>query len=258
MSALEYKGKHYTWVMNFGFAAIALGIGLSAFGITSPLWLLLSLIVLVVLETLNSAGFHRLFCHRSYKTSRFWEVFLLTAGSIIGFGSSIQWFITHSIHHMFSDTEKDPYRIARFRDVFIPQKFTRNFKCPLSIHRRFESELKDPAHQFFHRYYWLFPFAVITVLGLLSPVVLLYGYLIPCAGMVLSGRLFTYLAHLNDKPSNKSWWLLFASGEWRHGAHHDDPGRWDLRDKWYHLDLAAIFISLIKKDDDGHRPTYAR
>ena len=40
--------------------------------------------------------------------------------------------------------------------------------------------------------------------------------------------------------------LLPASGEWLHGSHHDRPGRKSFRAAWWHPDLGAAFIRLIR------------
>ncbi|MDX6636650.1 MAG: hypothetical protein QOJ01_161 [Solirubrobacterales bacterium] len=56
-----------------------------------------------------SLGFHRLFTHRSFKTSRPVRVLLAVLGSAAVEGSVIEWVSTHRKHHRFSDRPGDPH-----------------------------------------------------------------------------------------------------------------------------------------------------
>ena len=56
-----------------------------------------------------TAGYHRYFSHRTFKTTR-WFQFLLAffAQTSIQKGA-LWWAANHRTHHKFSDTEKDPH-----------------------------------------------------------------------------------------------------------------------------------------------------
>lgn len=83
--------------------ALALQYGVSA----TALWLFA---VMVVLTSFGiSIGFHRLFAHRAFQTSRPMRVLLLILGSMAMQGSLLYWVPTHRRHHQFSDTEFDPH-----------------------------------------------------------------------------------------------------------------------------------------------------
>ena len=65
------------------------------------------LIVLVIIYTLTgigiTVGFHRLFTHRSFKTTRRLRALLAVLGSMAVEGPVIEWVSTHRKHHRFSD-----------------------------------------------------------------------------------------------------------------------------------------------------------
>ncbi len=60
-----------------------------------------------------TAGYHRYFSHRSYKTSRVFQFILAFGGSMAAQKGALWWASHHRLHHRFSDTE---------RDIHSPQK----------------------------------------------------------------------------------------------------------------------------------------
>jgi stearoyl-CoA desaturase (delta-9 desaturase) len=56
-----------------------------------------------------TVGFHRLFTHRSFKTSRPLRAMFAVLGSMAVEGSVIEWVATHRKHHSFSDRPGDPH-----------------------------------------------------------------------------------------------------------------------------------------------------
>jgi stearoyl-CoA desaturase (Delta-9 desaturase) len=71
------------------------------------------LIVLAITYTLTglgiTVGYHRLFTHRSFKTTRTVRALLAVLGSMAVEGPVIEWVSTHRKHHRFSDREGDPH-----------------------------------------------------------------------------------------------------------------------------------------------------
>jgi stearoyl-CoA desaturase (delta-9 desaturase) len=71
------------------------------------------LVVLAITYTLSglgiTVGFHRLFTHRSFKTTRGVRALLAVFGSMAVEGPVIEWVSTHRKHHCFSDVAGDPH-----------------------------------------------------------------------------------------------------------------------------------------------------
>ncbi len=71
------------------------------------------LLVLGILYTLTglgiTVGYHRLFTHRSFKTSRPVRALLAVLGSMAVEGPLTEWVATHRKHHSFSDQPGDPH-----------------------------------------------------------------------------------------------------------------------------------------------------
>jgi stearoyl-CoA desaturase (delta-9 desaturase) len=70
------------------------------------------LVVLAITYTLTglgvTVGYHRLFTHRSFKTTRGLRAVLAVLGSTAVEGPVIEWVATHRKHHQFSDRVGDP------------------------------------------------------------------------------------------------------------------------------------------------------
>ena len=60
-----------------------------------------------------SCGVHRLWSHRSYKTTRPIEFVLMILQTYTGLFSIYDWSLDHRVHHKFVDTDADPYNIKR-------------------------------------------------------------------------------------------------------------------------------------------------
>lgn len=71
------------------------------------------LVVLALMYTLTglgiTVGYHRLFTHRSFKTTRTLRALLAVLGSMAIEGPVIEWVATHRKHHRFSDQAGDPH-----------------------------------------------------------------------------------------------------------------------------------------------------
>ena len=242
---LTFKPQHYAVVLRAGLACAFLCLGLVATGVVAWPWLFGILAAYVFMAVTNSAGFHRLFAHRSYETSIFWETFLLITGTLSCYGSSLQWCVMHSDHHRHADTERDPHQFNSFWDVF-RENYSMD-TIPLSSRRVIARLLQRPLHGFVHRFYWAFPAVWSLIMLAISWKAMLFCYWAPVGVVIFSAALFNYIAHSDNGPTNSAYSVLFASGEWRHKLHHDKPHRWDLREKWWHIDCGAYLIMLIKR-----------
>ena len=71
------------------------------------------LLVLAITYTLTglgiTVGYHRLFTHRSFKTTRTLRALFAVLGSMAVEGPVIEWVATHRKHHRFSDHPGDPH-----------------------------------------------------------------------------------------------------------------------------------------------------
>lgn len=71
------------------------------------------LLIMVVLYLLTAfgitLGYHRLFTHRAFETSRAFRAIIAILGSMAVEGSVITWVADHRKHHAFTDVDGDPH-----------------------------------------------------------------------------------------------------------------------------------------------------
>ena len=75
----------------------------------------LALFVFFVIATgmATTIGYHRLFAHGTFKTSAAVRFFLLLFGAATFEESALKWSSQHRQHHLFTDTEHDPYGVNK-------------------------------------------------------------------------------------------------------------------------------------------------
>jgi stearoyl-CoA desaturase (Delta-9 desaturase) len=229
------------------------------------------LVVLAIAYSLTglgiTAGFHRLFTHRSYKTGPALRLILGALGSAAIEGPLIEWVSNHRKHHQFSDEDGDPHS---------PHHHGRGVRGALrgllhahvgwilggeemaSPERYAKDLLDDPVARFVDRMFllWLLaglalPFALGwaltgTIAGALTG--LLWGGAVRI--LLLHHATFSVnsLCHFfgrhpyetGDHSRNLAWLSLPTLGEAWHNNHHAFPvsarhgqGRWQLDPSWW-------------------------
>lgn len=241
-------------------AAIAVPWYVAAHGVTwmeiaacLGLWLLTGLAV--------TAGYHRLFAHRSYQAAAPVRWFFALLGSATWENSVIAWAAAHRYHHNFVDTDDDPYNAqAGFWYSHMGWVMLEGPK-----HEDYDSVpdlWKDPFLRWQHRHYLAISTAVnvgITViLGLLSGRMLGMFVFALLLRVVLTHH-FTFLinsaAHMwGNQPwsrahSAKDNWLLsfLTFGEGYHNYHHTFQADYRNGTAWYNWDPTKWLIWTLSK-----------
>lgn len=190
--------------------------------VVSAWWLLLSFAVYCAFNIAVAVGYHQLFTHQSFKTTRFWEVAFAFVGTLAFQGSPVAWAHLHFVHHRTSDTEQDPH--VRSLWFFLVKWYRKVNMPPAKIVRKM---LGDPMQRFLHNYGLLICVGLAAVLWATDPLLLLFGYLAPVGYFFLAIACSQILSHAGGKPRNTYWLILFFPlGEWLHRTHHETPNDW--------------------------------
>lgn len=218
----------------------------------------ISFFVFIAMKSIGvEAGNHRLFSHRTYKTSRPIKILFLLLSALSGSGSPIIWAGIHRYnHHRHSDKETDPHSpIHGFWHSYITWMVKVGEK-DINL-RSIVDLLRDNDIVFFHKHstsiFWL----ANIVLYLLDPKLLIFGLLIPAFITFHSYCLQTSVVHIkkfgyrnfqtNDNSTNCAWIFPIAWGESWHNNHHARPGQLTFKEKWWELDPTYWIILLVKK-----------
>ena len=246
------------WSANYGFSWVDLALLVGMFSLTN-----LGI----------TAGFHRFFAHHSYKTTKPVQVLLAIAGSMALQGPVLFWSAIHRKHHQYSDSFEDPHspykhgegiegRLKGWWHSHVGWMFDRDSENWI---RYVPDLLKDKL--IFKMSYWYFYW---VLLGLLIPAIL-GGLLTTTWQGMISGLLWGGFARIfllhhttwsvnsighiygfqqyetkDESKNNLILGLLGFGGGW-HNNHHAFPlsARHGL--KWWQLDIAYLFISLLQK-----------
>lgn len=205
-----------------------------------------------------TAGYHRLFSHKSYDAHPVAKALFLLIGASGFQGSALKWSSDHRRHHMHIDGEKDPYNInegfwyAHMGWLFFKDSVDQKISAP-------DLE-KDWMVQFQHKYY--VPLAILTGFGLPTLIGWMMGS--PLGGLVIGGGLrialtqqstffVNSLCHTLGKQTyskeisaRDSWFVaVLTHGEGYHNFHHKFQIDYRNGIKWYHWDPTKWVIKTL-------------
>lgn len=210
-----------------------------------------------------TAGYHRLWSHRSYKAKAPLKIFFMLFGAAALQNSIIKWSSDHRKHHRHVDNKNlDPYAATK---GFWYSHFTwMLIKLPNKVAKieKVDDLKKDKVVSFQHKYY---NFLAIFMCVLL-PMIIGASYNSIWGCLLLSGLLrlvlnhhFTFLvnslAHFwgKQKFSNENtacdnpMLSLLTYGEGYHNYHHKYSGDYRNGIKWYDFDPSKWLIFLASK-----------
>lgn len=201
-----------------------------------------------------SCGMHRGFAHGSWKPKNKSILLLMHFLSVINtVGSTITWCGTHRLHHRTADTDKDPHSPIN-KSTWTKIKYWFNYWPPHTVSLSSVKDLtKDKYHVFFHRNYFKILISYMIALFLISPDLLMYGYLVTTMFSLHAISWITVGAHLFGTPDNnvtdksKNTFLmgLYLWGEGWHNNHHHRPYTHEFGRSWKQPDLGKYVIKLL-------------
>lgn len=216
----------------------------------------LAMAVLLYLSGLAiTAGYHRYFAHKSFKTYRPIEMILLFFGSMAVQGSALRWSFDHRIHHAHVDTPDDPYSIKK---GFWYAHFLWLFEKPKEIEPKVVGDLlQNPLVMFQHKFQ--IPLMIATNALAFFVVGWFFEDYLGAFVIALWLRMFCLhhftwfinsLAHTwGDKPFSQEQSAvnnyvisLLTFGEGYHNYHHTFANDYRNGIRWYHFDPTKWLI----------------
>lgn len=265
-------------VAAVGFLAVQ-PFGLTELALFFSMWLITGLGI--------TAGYHRLFTHRSYKASTWVYAVLAVAGSMAGQGPVVSWVALHRRHHECSDREGDPHSPnldgsgirGRIRGLAHSHfLWMRRHDYPNIVHYA-PDLLKNPVVMRISRRYHFW-----VILGLVIPAAIggiaHLSWQGAVSGLLWGGfvRMFvlehivwainSFLHMFGTRPyesrensRNAGVLALVTFGESWHNNHHAFPDSASFGLNWYRLDPGywlIKFLSLVGAAHDVGIPTSER
>jgi len=229
----------------------ALGVFWTGFTATS---IIMCITLYVVRMWALTAGFHRYFSHRSYKTSRWFQFVLAFLGQTSAQKGVLWWTAIHRHHHRHSDTPLDAHSpkhtgfwFSHMGWIFSPQKNTADYSTV-------EDFSKYPELRFLDRH----PYFPAVLLGVAC--YLLAGWSGLFVGFILSTVILYHgvfainsLAHVVGKKryltaddSRNNWWLaIITLGEGWHNNHHHYQSSTRQGFFWWEIDISYYVLKVM-------------
>lgn len=246
------KSSEINWNTSIFMALFHLGAIASLFMLTMVSWKVIPITLFLwwVSGSLGiGMGFHRLLTHRGYKTPKVVEYFLTFCGLLALEGGSINWVVTHRIHHANTDEVGDPHTPRDggwWAHMGWILRGTAQQHEERVIQRYAPDLTKDPVHMFMNRFYYV-PL-ILSGLALFA----IGGWPMMFIGVFLRvtiGLHFTWLVNsathlwgtrrfLTHDDSTNSWWVaVLTFGEGWHNNHHAHPRAARHGLTWYEIDV---------------------
>jgi stearoyl-CoA desaturase (delta-9 desaturase) len=252
------------WSTIAGLGFIHLG------GLAGIVWLIINpslatIIAAVIAYVLSgvaiTAGYHRLFAHRTYRASAPVRWWFLVTGAATFQNSALSWSADHRAHHAHTDTGQDPHAITRGAWHAHFGWLLRRRDASADVTQQSDLwEVRSIRLQ--HRWY-----AVLAIgAGLVLPAVIASAWGDPIGGLLVVGLLraavllqatfcVNSLAHLvgsnefdqRASARNSTFTALVTFGEGYHSYHHRFP--FDFRNgvRWWQYDPSKWLINGLAK-----------
>ncbi|MEZ4698792.1 MAG: acyl-CoA desaturase [Rhodothermales bacterium] len=207
-----------------------------------------------------TAGYHRLYAHRTYRVHRAVEMVLLFFGTLATQSSVFRWSFDHRLHHRFVDKEGDPYDATK---GFWHSHLLWMFKEGEPIEDRYISDLKeDRILRLQHAHYGWFMavtnIIAVIILGLITGDwigAFVIGFLARLFVVHHSTWFINSLCHMwGAKPYstehsavNNFILALLTYGEGYHNYHHTFAGDYRNGVRWYQFDPPKYLIWTLSK-----------
>ena len=194
-----------------------------------------------------TAGYHRYFAHRSYKTSRAFQLVLAVLGATSMQNGPLWWASAHRRHHKHSDTPDDPHSPVRRGLYHAHIGWNFDLSVP-AVHDY--SNVRDltrfPELRFVDQYAWLpliaYAFACLAIGGWPGVV---WGFVVGTLAVFHATMLINSLAHAwggrryatADDSRNNALLAVLTLGEGWHNNHHHSMNSARQGFFWWEVDV---------------------
>lgn len=243
-----------------------IGIFFTGFSWVAVVALLITYFVRVFALT---AGFHRYFSHRSFKTSRFFQFIMAWVGTSAAQMGPMWWAAHHRHHHQHSDTEEDVHSPVA-KDLFwahVGWVLCRTYGGTKT--ERVQDLYKFPELRFIDRLHALPAISLGLALYYIGQQLNFYypglgtsGWQLVMWGFFLSTALVYHVTfcvnsvtHIignkrfknSDESRNNFWIALLTFGEGWHNNHHRYPLSARQGMYWWEFDLSYLLLRGLEK-----------
>lgn len=214
------------------------------------------------------AGSHRYFSHRSFKTSRAFQLFLAVLSAAAANRGPIWWAAHHRHHHRVSDTDADlhsplVHSLEHSHIGWLFDMLDTDLDAAKDLAR-------FPELVWVNRYHYIFPLIALVAFVLLGQFTAVFGHIgmgdsaavwgffVPTALSIHASLILNSVLHrrrlgpLFDRPyvtgdaSVNAWWLALPTlGAAWHNNHHRCMSAARAGFRWHQLDVVYLVLRLL-------------
>ena len=200
-----------------------------------------------------TAGFHRYFSHRAFKTGRIFQFVLAWIGSMAMQSGVLWWAAHHRDHHRYSDQDKD---IHSPKHGFWHSHVLWFLKGDVDSYdmQKIKDFSKYPEIVWIDKYFWIPPLTYAIGLYLLGGWEwLVWGYGVSTFLLGHGTSFINSLCHVfgkqrfdsGDDSKNNLWLALLTMGEGWHNNHHYYQHSANMGFFWYEIDFSYYILKFL-------------
>ena len=201
-----------------------------------------------------TAGFHRYFSHRSYKTSRAFQLALALLGTSAAQKGPLWWAGHHRAHHKWSDTEADVHSVKQRGFWWAHVKWILVRKYDQTDWDRIKDFARYPELRWLNTWH-VIPTAVLVAILLLAGGwwAVIWGYCVSTTLLWHGTFTVNSLSHVygrrryntGDDSRNSFLIALFTLGEGWHNNHHHYQRSERQGFYWWELDITHSILKML-------------
>jgi stearoyl-CoA desaturase (delta-9 desaturase) len=215
-----------------------------------------------------TAGYHRYFSHKSFKTSRVFQFILAVLGATAAQRDPLWWASHHRMHHQNADTEDDPHSPRHHGFWWAHMGWVMKRELSATQFDRIRDFARYPELMWLNRHPYAPAFILAALLlasgalldmlrpgwGVSGPQFLFYGFFLSTVAVYHVTFCINSVAHLYgtkryevDDDSRNNWILgLLAMGEGWHNNHHRYSVCTRQGFRWWEIDLSYLILRFLQ------------
>jgi stearoyl-CoA desaturase (delta-9 desaturase) len=219
-----------------------------------PEWVLLAVASYYLRMFGVTAGYHRYFSHRSYKTSRVFQFLLAFLAMTSAQKGVLWWAAHHRHHHRYSDQESDLHSPSQrgFWSAHVGWMLSQ--ESAWTHFKRVKDLSRYPELHFLNKYHYIPPFLyALLIYALWGFPGLVWGFFISTTVLYHCTFFINSLTHLvgriryrsKDESKNSFVLAILCCGEGWHNNHHHYQSSVNQGWFWWEVDLSYYVLSML-------------
>jgi len=203
-----------------------------------------------------TAGYHRYFAHRSYKTSRVFQFVLAWLGGAAAQKGPLWWAAHHRHHHRYSDTPQDVHSPIVRNFFWAHVGWVMSNRYMATDTHAIRDFARYPELRWIDRHHWVPPFSMAMLCLLIGGWSgLIVGFFISTVLLYHAVFCINSLAHVfgrrryatTDESRNSFLLALLTLGEGWHNNHHHYQSSANQGFFWWEIDISYYIIKGLEK-----------